>query len=48
MQSGNGMTAKFEAYKNGDITLRDVVGVRSSADWGDSVYVKSLAQAKGN
>jgi hypothetical protein len=41
-------TAKYEAYANGDISLRDVVGVRTSSTWGNSVYVRSLAQAKGN
>lgn len=37
---------KYEAYKRGEITLADVVGVRHSDDWGDTIYEKS-ARALG-
>jgi hypothetical protein len=38
---------KYEGYSNGDFTLRDMVGRRSDADWGKSIYVKSLKTLTG-
>lgn len=32
---------KYEAYRRGEITLADVVGVRHSEDWGDTIFEKS-------
>ena len=32
---------KYEAYRRGEITLADVVGVRHSDDWGDTIFEKS-------
>lgn len=37
--------AKYDAYTNGDITLSDLVGTKSDADWGNSIYERSLADA---
>lgn len=37
---------KYEAYRRGEITLADVVGVRHSEDWGDTIFEKS-ARALG-
>jgi len=38
---------KFDAWSNGDFSLSDVVGHSHDADWGHSVYEKSLKQLKG-
>lgn len=37
---------KYDAWKRGEITLADMVGVRHSEDWGDTIYEKS-ARALG-
>lgn len=37
--------ASYEAYKSGDLTLRDFVGERHSEVWGDSVYQRSGIEA---
>lgn len=36
--------AKFAALQHGDITLSDLVGIRRSEQWGDSIYEKSLRE----
>lgn len=36
--------AKYTAYKNGDITLKDLVGRKTSAKWGTMRYEKSLRE----
>ena len=33
--------AKYDAYRRGEITLADVVGLRHSDDWGDTIFEKS-------
>jgi hypothetical protein len=35
---------KYDAWSNGDFTLQDIVGVRNDPIWGNSIYVKSLAE----
>ncbi len=34
--------AKYEAFKNGDFTLDDIVGRSHDKDWGSSIYERSL------
>lgn len=37
-------TEKFDAYARGEFTLKDIVGWRTSKEFGKSVYTKSLSQ----
>jgi len=39
--------AKYDAYKNGDFSFDDLVGHAHDADWGHSIYEKSLKQLVG-
>jgi SPP1 gp7 family putative phage head morphogenesis protein len=36
--------AKWEAWMRGDLQISDLVGVKSDAKWGDSIYEKSLKE----
>jgi SPP1 gp7 family putative phage head morphogenesis protein len=36
--------AAYEAYKSGDVDLKDFVGKSSDPDWGDSIYQRSVKQ----
>jgi SPP1 gp7 family putative phage head morphogenesis protein len=36
--------AKWEAWMRGDLQMSDLVGVKSDAKWGDSIYEKSLKE----
>jgi len=36
--------AKYDGWNNGDFSLEDIVGTSDNADWGSSIYVKSLKQ----
>jgi SPP1 gp7 family putative phage head morphogenesis protein len=40
--------AKFAAYQDGTLTLKDLVGISHSEDWGTSRYEKSLKDVLGN
>jgi SPP1 gp7 family putative phage head morphogenesis protein len=35
---------RYDGWANGDFTFKDMVGMRSSTEWGDSMYVKSLKE----